>query len=306
MPIYNRSGAKPDNPLQMSFIERLKAGRVVPIISGAGLADLTMGGHARLTQHLCEFMDYPLPDNDRLVEIARYYKVQNKLKDDDLKSAFLNFVKNFIYYMAEDEGADEDMLAEAEAQVDDLTVSEFGRLLGYPRFGKGPDDLLLLLANLPINVYLTTSPYEIIEDALRLAGKTPVSEICRWKESLDSIPPVITPTYRPCAEEPLVYHLHGRDNYPDSLVLTEDDHLEFLVNISQGAGNANADRVHGIVRQALFDDLILLGFSLSDWGFRSLYAGLIHSIDRQDEVQFDVYWGAVSGYGQELRQLLDK
>ena len=330
MPIIRKSGDQPNSPVQLSFVERLKAGRVVPVISGSAVADLTLGGQAELTHRLSKYMEYPLPDDERVVHIARYYKVQRSLKNQDLKSEFLNFVKNFVYYLAEEQGVDTDLLAEAEAQVDDLTVSEFAKILGYPHFDQGPTDPLMLLANLPIKIYLTTSPYTIIEDALSLAGKKPVTELCRWQRSLDGIDPAITSTYRPSIQQPLVYHLHGLDRYPDSLVLTEDDHLEFLVNICQGAGNATADRVHGIVRQALFDDLILLGFRLSDWGFRALYAGLIKSNSRQEdrgvcvlqmvqneiekqyledylerEAKFDVFWGEVPAYGLELRRLLN-
>lgn len=329
MPIIDPSAKIQTNPRQLSFLERLKSGRVVPIISGAAIADLTIGGHAQLTNRLSAYLDYRLPDKDRLVEIARFWKVQSKLHDEDLKAEFLNFVKNFLLWTAQDEGLDEDTLAGAIEQLDKTAVTEFAGLLGYPRFTDSPDDLLLQLANLPIKVYLTTTPYRIIEQALERAGKEPLIEICRWKESLDGIPPSITPHYQPSPQQPLVYHLHGLDRYPDSLVLTEDDHLRFLVNISQGAGNASADRVHGIVRQALFDDLIMLGFHLSDWGFRSLYAGLINAISRPDdrgvcvlqvtdnevekqyfeeylehEAQFEVFWGKVSEYGPELQRLL--
>jgi hypothetical protein len=108
---------------------------------------------------------------------------------------------------------------------------------------------MLVWADLPVRVVLTTSPYTFIEDALRRAGKTPRTEVCRWRKELDSIEPVIDGDYRPSALEPLVYHLHGLDAYPDSLVLTEDDHLEFLVNVCQGQGNNAADRVHALVRQ---------------------------------------------------------
>ena len=192
----------------------------------------------------------------------------------------------------------------------------------------GPEDPLLVLANLPIKVYLATSPHTFLEDALRRAGKTPRTELCRWRKELDSIDPAIDKSYRPSAREPLVYHLHGLDAYPDSLVLTEDDHLEFLVNVCQGQGNESADRVHGLVRKALFDDLILLGFSLSGWPFRVLYNGLIKPNGRQEdrgicclqlvpgedekrylqdylerEARFDVFWGDVPQYTRELHRM---
>lgn len=330
MPIIKQAGAQAVNPLQLSFVERLRAGRVVPILSDAALADLVLGGQPRLVTRLAEFMAYPLPDKDRLVQVVRFYKLANNLKEQDVKSNYLNFVKNYIYYLAQEEGVSADLLAEAEAQVDDLAVSDFAHVLGYPRFSAGANDLLPLLANLPIKVFLTTSPHTFVEDALTAAGKQPLTELCRWRRELDNIDPAIGPGYRPTTQQPLVYHLHGLDAYPDSLVLSEDDHLEFLVNICQGAGNNAMDRVHGLVRQALFDDLILLGFSLADWGFRGLYAGLIKPNGRQEdrgvcclqlvpdrtekqyledylerEARFEVFWGDLPAYALELRRLLN-
>ena len=67
---------------------------------------------------------------------------------------------------------------------------------------------------------------------------------------------------QPSKEQPLVYHLHGFDQYPESLVLTEDDYLEFLVAISSDKGR-NTDPVPKPVREALVESsLLLLGHSL--------------------------------------------
>ena len=329
MPIIKQAGVQPSNPLQRSFVERLKAGRVVPVISDEAMADLVLGGRERLAQGYAEYIQYPMPDRDNMVKMAKFYKLRQGLKEQDLKSDYLNYVKNHLYFMAQAAGASVDVLAEAEAQVDDLAVSAFAKQLGYPRLDAGPDDPLQILANLPVKVFLTTTPYTFLEDALRKAGRSPRTELCRWRRELDSIDSAIDATYKLSVSEPLVYHLHGLDAYPDSLVLTEDDHLEFLVNICQGAGNNAADRVHGLVRQALFDDLILLGYSLSGWPFRALYAGLIRTNGRQEdrgvcalqlapnddekryledylerEAKFDVFWGDVPQYAQELRKML--
>ncbi|MEZ4737378.1 MAG: hypothetical protein R3E79_60655 [Caldilineaceae bacterium] len=43
---------------------------------------------------------------------------------------------------------------------------------------------------------------------------------------------------------------------PNALALSEDDHLELLVNLAQDRGKENADRLPALVRGALFDDVI--------------------------------------------------
>jgi hypothetical protein len=175
---------------------------------------------------------------------------------------------------------------------------------------------------------LTTSPFTFIEDAFRKAGKVPRTEVCRWTKDLrNSIATTIDDRYQPNAREPLVYHLLGLDRYVDSLVLSEDDYLDYLGNLCQGQGNHAADYVPALVRGALSDDLILLGFRLDSWAFRVLYAGLIKrsgkAADRgvceiqlpdseeeraylQDyierEAKFQVFWGTLEEYAQrELR-----
>lgn len=329
MPILKPGGAGlAAAPPPTNFIDRIRAGRVVPIISDEACFDLALHGHGAFLAQYADYAGYPLADKENLVKVAKFFQLKGLLNDEALKADYLNYVKNHIYYLAQSDGTVADKLADAEAQVDELAVSAFANLLGYPRLAGGRSDLLLVLASLPIKIYLTTSPYTFIEDALRRAGKQPRTEICRWRRELDSIDSVIDDTYKPSAYEPLVYHLHGLDRYADSLVLTEDDHLEFLVNVAQGQGNDAIDRIHALIRKALADDLIVLGFSLNSWAFRVLYAGLINPSSKQEdrgicclqlnpspeetryledyarrEAKFDVFWGTLPEYAQQLPQL---
>jgi len=137
---------------------------------------------------------------------------------------------------------------------------------------------------------------------------------------------VLDSDYQPSKDEPLVYHLHGSDDYPGSLVLTEDDYMEFLVAISQNVGRG-ADPIPRRIRQAMADSsLVLLGYGLQNWDFRVLFWGLIKprplqhtSVSIQlvpsdieknylqkylSEFEFMVYWGNIRQYTQELRQAL--
>ncbi len=331
MPIYRPSGAQSVNPIQQSFLDSVRSGRVTLILSDEAIVNMALGSYARLIEGYADLAHYPMPDRGNLTRVAKFRQLHEQLPDRALKSDYLTWFKSFVYYTAQTAGAGADALAEAEAEVDDLTVSAFANRLGYPRLDRGAADPLLLIADLPVRTIITTSPTTFLEDALRRAGKSPRTELCRWHRELDGIESAIDATYRPSASEPLVYHLHGLDAYPDSLVLTEDDHLQFLVNVCQNQGNNAADRVHALVRQALFDDLILLGYSLSSWAFRGLYAGMIKTGGRQDdrgvvalqvvpdqnekaylddyvrrEARFDVFWGEAGQYITELQEKLKR
>ncbi len=126
------------------------------------------------------------------------------------------------------------------------------------------------LASLPLKLYLTTNYDDLMFAALEHHGRSPRRAVCRWntrlrdKECLfDSAPPTV--------EEPVVFHLHGWHGVPESLVLTEDDYLNYLVTISQ-----DPLLLHPVVKEALSGrSLLFLGYSLGDWSFRVLFQGLV-------------------------------
>src|SRR5712691_8367257 len=105
---------------------------------------------------------------------------------------------------------------------------------GTPDFDD-PGEPHAVLAKLPLPLYLTTNFDGFMTAALRAREKEPRREVCRWNEGLVTRPSVFDAPegYRPSPKEPLVYHLHGHLEVVESLVLTEDDYFDFLVNIPQ-------------------------------------------------------------------------
>ncbi len=95
--------------------------------------------------------------------------------------------------------------------------------------------------------------------------------------------------YRPCDDagyrcpkgSVAVYKIHGglerlgASSEKDSLVITEDDYLEFLANIRQ-AGYMPYDFLSRISN----DSFLFLGYGLQDWDFMVLYKSLIESKTR--------------------------
>ena len=332
MPLIFDDGDQVLDTGRLTFRERLRTGRVVPIVSNRAIFDRMLGGYEPFLDSYARYVKYPeaLGRPRGLVTVVKYHKHRPRekpLNDQALKFDYLNYVKNHFYRLAKADDLDSDTLDEAAAEMDRVSASEFANRLGYPRFA-GRDDPLLLLANLPFKTILTTSPFTFIEDALRQAGKEPRSEVCRSTRDLaDSIPTAIDDRYQPSEREPLVYHLLGLDRYVDSLVLTEDDYLDYLGNLCEKQGDQSADYVPALVRKSFSDDLIVLGFSLDSWSFRVLYSGLIkRSGKAQDrgvceiqlpnadeeraylqdyverEAKFEVFWGTLEEYAQqELR-----
>lgn len=128
------------------------------------------------------------------------------------------------------------------------------------------------LAKLNLPIYITSNYDNFIEDALNHDHKDAHRELCRWNHDLLRTQPSILDTgFKPTSADPLVYYLHGHYQTPESLVLTEDDYLDFLVNIS----SQEYELPHQIQHALTGSSLLFIGFNPFSWGFRVLFRGLV-------------------------------
>jgi hypothetical protein len=140
-----------------------------------------------------------------------------------------------------------------------------------------PSEPHVVLASLPICIYLTATPDNLMSEALRAAGKDPQLAICPWKQEIDRLPSVFkeNPGYEPTEKQPLVYHLFGRfketPKEPESLVLTEDDYFDYLIGFTK-----NIELIPKTIQRVMTDSaLLFLGFRIDDWDFRVLFRSLM-------------------------------
>lgn len=156
----------------------------------------------------------------------------------------------------------------------------------FPAFVAAAEHPLAVVANLPFPVYITTNYDDLIVRAIELCSwqerpKRPHREVCPWNRHVREHPDVTSvfdqpDGFTPTAEEPVVFHLHGSDDIRQSLVLTESDYLDFLVNVNRDQSVVLPARI----QQALGDStLLFMGYSLADWSFRVLLRGVIQSLD---------------------------
>jgi SIR2-like protein len=81
--------------------------------------------------------------------------------------------------------------------------------------------------------------------------------------------------YKPTPTNPLVYHFHGHMAWPASLVVTEDDYFEFLLNLAKEP----PPFVLPCIDKGLGDgELLFLGYKLRDWDFRVLLRLLANTL----------------------------
>jgi hypothetical protein len=137
------------------------------------------------------------------------------------------------------------------------------------------------LANFPIRVFITTNYDDFLVRALTRIGKKPVPIVCPWylpaTTNFDRFFSRV-PIVRPDEGKPLVFHLHGSMGIPKSIVLAEDDYLEFLANIAVSRSGDGTDLIPSVVLSAMTDyPLLFVGYSLQDWTFRVLFHSLVRT-----------------------------
>ncbi len=231
-------------------------------------------------------LTYPLIEKHRLPRVAQYNQV---IKENIplAKTAYLDFIKDMLLEMAAADEKVADRVPALRAQVMKLDFADLAHdELGYPYFDQAEADPLRRLARLPLPLYVTTGYHTFLEKLILEEGRQVVhSHVCPWSGSLPEqyLP---APDFKPSREAPVVYHLFGLDQIETSLVLSEDDHLDFLVKVFHDLSATTATQADGTntgliplyLRNALKESaLMLLGYRLQDWDFRILFRGVLNA-----------------------------
>ncbi len=247
-----------------SLLRGIQSGRCTPIL-GPGLLDALMGTQRDLTQQWADELEYPLSAHEResLPQVAQYRAVdQSRFTAEDEWLAHIRTAIRKRTSLPAD-------LGDEAAPVAQMLEAAREQLL--PRDEFEPHKIL---AQMPAKVYITANVDELLETALRAAGKEPTTMVCPWREFSEETDPFTytrDDDFDPTPERPLVYHLFGLLSQPESLVLTEDDTFAFLIGITRHIKNIPAQ-----VGRALTDSaLLFLGFQTEEWSFRVLLQALL-------------------------------
>jgi hypothetical protein len=214
--------------------------------------------------------------------VAQYFLVEQK-DDPHARTKYLDYLKSFLLTIASDDPDYADIAGRLKTRVHELDFSEIVSQLDYPRLPKDVDDPLRLLARLPLPIYVTTSQSDFLERALEAEGKKPRTQICFWSGAISSASPEHRTDldFIPRVTDPLVYHLYGLEEYPQTMVLSEDDYLNFLIAMVEDTNTLNPV-VPLTLRRALGEShLLLIGYQLRDWDFRVMFRFILKF--RRDE-----------------------
>jgi hypothetical protein len=277
------------------LLRRIRDGNCTPFL-GAGACYPTLPLGSVVAREWAQEYGYPLGDADDLARVAEFLAVQQ----DPMfpKEEFLDQYVN---------GAEP------------------------PDFSQ-EDEIHRVLADLPLPIYMTTNYDDFMMRALQSRGKVPRRDLCVWNKYIEGYTSAFDAdsNFEPGPQSPVVFHLHGHNEVPESLVLAEGDYLDFLVNML-----SKQRQLPTRIQRALgATSLLFIGYSLRDWSFRVVFRGILQSIssslrrisvtvqvppveDVPEGVQqqakaylksyyggmdIRVYWGSAQAFASELRQ----
>ena len=224
----------------------------------------------QLTREWARQIGYPMGEDHQLSRVIGYYLVEEG--DSWAKADYINFLKQFLLRIAESDFEYSEVVGSMKDESKDMRFSEVVHRLDYPRLPVENEDSLRLLARLPLPIYVTTSYFDFLEQALIKEGKKPRTQICLWTGETDIKPEHSSdPSFRFTLVEPAVYHLYGFEDYPQTMVLSDDDYLNFLKLIASD-NNTMEPVIPLRLRQAFAESsVLLLGYRQRDWDFRVLF-----------------------------------
>jgi hypothetical protein len=227
-----------------TLLARIRGGKCTPFLGAAvNHGFLPLGGeiaHAWASKHY-----YPLEGKGDLAKVAQFLSIQT----DPTRPK-------------------EMMLEELDKSLRPFDLND-------------ADEPLNVLAKLPLPVYLTTNYDNLLAQAIdhhgNAVGRRSAVEICKWNRNLSGQSTLFKrgSRFTPSAQSPVVFHLHGHRSILDSLVLTEDDYLDFLVNMSR-----DETFLPPRIQEAITGSSVLfVGYSLSDIDFRVIFRGLLGNLE---------------------------
>jgi hypothetical protein len=139
--------------------------------------------------------------------------------------------------------------------------------------GKKPSPALRALAKLNFPLVITTNYDQLFETALQEAGKKPQVGIY---DPMGATP--TTDFQKFSSERPFVFKIHGDISRPESIVITDEDYIQFVLRMS------DKEAFHPIPETFRYNFkrwwTLFVGYSLLDYNLRLLFKTLRWKIDK--------------------------
>ena len=250
-----------------TLLENIEDGWCTPFLGPGVTADL-LPGPVEVARQLAVEYNYPFPATQSLPRVAQFVATidNRRLRREILRTLSEGFKRRMG--LKRDPGDRRRGLVEIIEGADwssrslELVESEIHHQL----------------ADLDLPLYLTTNFDSFMALALRARGRKARRETVAWREgtSQEAERPHHDLDPPPSVEEPVVMHLFGTGDDPLSMVLTEDDYLDYLARISRDYEYLLPTSVNEALASTT---LLFLGYRLQDLDLKVIMRGLLTNLD---------------------------
>jgi hypothetical protein len=312
------------NSFWNTLLENIADKECTPFL-GSGMTTGLLPTPADLAQKLAAEYNYPFPTTQSLPRVAQFAcTMDNRQPRKKVIRELINGFKIRMGLKTESNNQECSLCKIMEASSWSNCSQEFIE-----------NEIHHQLADLQLPLYITTNFDDFMPLALRAKRKDLMvrKETIKWREKTSPDPngrkyDIVPP---PSPEEPVVLHLFGSDDDLLSMVLTEDDYLDYLARISRDYEYLLPPSVQ---ERLASTTLLFLGYRLEDLDLKVIMRGLLSNLNlekwgmlhvavqlestifdnaKQDEVikyfqkyfsisRIDVYWGSTQQFIAELHE----
>lgn len=262
-----------------AVVSNIRNKRCVPVL-GPGLVEPVIGSTREIARAWAERYEFPLAPRDRddLAQVAQHLAYRNS--PGFVVDAIRSYVVRYLRRKFRDQLTDELMRERVQEGLVDRMVSHIGKGLR----AENPAEVHTLLARMPVPIYVNANRDNLLHDALIEQGRKPHIQLCTWRSSGDlgiAHGPAVEDGYVPSVDEPLIFHVFGNYQYPESLVITEDDYFEFLMEVTRNETLRENGIPHAVTAAISTSGWLLLGFQAEDWDFRVVLGSVLRQPGRE-------------------------
>jgi len=305
-----------------TLLDNIAEGDCVPFL-GPRLTNHLLPDKQQLAFLLSDKHHYPFGDMDNLPRVAQFVGINDKtrLRNDLIYLLIQGYKKRFGLTEDKKDRRKRKRLSEVieASQWSTLCQATFATEIHHQ------------LAEFELPIYITTNFDNFMTLALR-TKQTKVRQIdLNWRDLYreDESTPFEEINPPPSDDNPVVLHLFGTDQNSETLVLTEDDYLDYLTALARNFEYLIPTNMQSILASKT---LLFLGYKLDDMELRVIMRGILTLLDlkrwdrlhvavqidstmvdqaKTEEVtrffqkyfqqsKIDVYWGSTQQFIDEL------
>jgi len=306
-----------DNEFWNAFRDKFNSGKVLPIFSNSFFINRLFSpvGNSSSSVHYDENIadlwaketKYPFSDRYDLAEVAQYDLFQKCSHDkfaDEAKVIIEGYLRILKEQLLENLRTTDKDTYDYAAKYNfwpDSTFSLFCARANLPKIaGTGIEDsnafdcISKLIEHRKVTGYLTTCYFDFLEQTFRLLKQPYYTNyygnqngFSYANEKGETIP--TEALYQPMKPGiPYIYHILGHEDHPDSMVMSVDDHINFLIRTKQPQ-EVYKDKKAAIPE--LIDSeienktLLFIGYRWQDWEFRTIFRWIV-GIQDDDRLKY--------------------